>query len=70
MQGDYDDQNIMHFGKHKGRRLGDISMSYFNYIWELWDKDSSLKQKLSANSEDGQLARYIQVAKRAEKTPA
>jgi hypothetical protein len=61
----YDDNSIMHFGKHRGQRLGDIKMGYFNWLWDQWSDDKTLKAKLTENSEDGKLARYIRSARNA-----
>ena len=49
-----DDDNIMHFGKHKGQCIADIPASYLIWLW-----NSGYKVKTGYTGEDGKLARYI-----------
>ena len=51
---EYDEDNIMHFGKYRGQRIGDIPASYL--IW-WWNQTGKTKTKL--RTEDGNLARWI-----------
>lgn len=50
----YDKDNIMHFGKYRGRRIGDIPASYL--LW-WWNQTGRTKTKL--RTEDGYLAQWI-----------
>ncbi len=62
----YDDASKMPFGKHRGKLLIDIPMSYFNWLWDTWNEKSDLKAKLTEDTEEGALARYIRSARKAE----
>lgn len=51
---EYNEDNIMHFGKYRGQRLGDIPASYL--IW-WWNETGRKRTKL--RTEDGFLSRWI-----------
>lgn len=52
---EYDEDNIMHFGKYRGQRLGDIPADYL--IW-LWNKGFNAKHW--QKDDDGRLSRWIE----------
>ncbi len=58
-QVDYDDDNIMHFGKHQGKRLGDVPSQYL--LW-WWDKADGWAKTERDKQEDWSLHRYVKTA--------
>lgn len=50
-----DGTNIMHFGKYKGQRIGDIPAQYLIWLWN----GAGMSKKTKLGGEDGKLARYI-----------
>lgn len=54
----FEDDNIMAFGKHKGKLLGEIPDSYIIWMWE----NTDLKESIKEDTEKGSIARYFKLA--------
>lgn len=50
---EFTENDVMYFGKYKGKKLGDIPETYFVWLWK-----NGLSSKMTCNR-DGKLARYI-----------
>ena len=53
-----EDDNIMPFGKYRGRRLEDVPDSYIRWLWE----EGNIKESINDDTEKGALARYCRLA--------
>jgi len=53
-----EDDNIMPFGKHRGKKLGDIPDSYIRWLWE----DGNIQENINEDTEKGALARYCKLS--------
>jgi len=54
----FEDNNIMSFGKYKGKPLGEIPDSYIIWMWE----NTDLKESIKEDTEKGSIARYFKLA--------
>ena len=54
----FEDNNIMAFGKYKGKPLGEIPDSYIIWMWE----NTDLKESIKEDTEKGSIARYFKLA--------
>lgn len=62
----FDDTSLMPFGKHCGKPLAKVPMHYLNWLWDSWDNEESLTDRLRADNNEGALARYVRSARNAE----
>lgn len=54
---EFTDNDVIWFGKHKGKKLIDIPISWFTWLWK-----EGYSQKMRAPEKEGKLARYISKA--------
>lgn len=54
---EFEDHDVIWFGKYKGKKLFDISDGYLKYLWK-----EGFSKKTNLNNAEGKLARYIDKA--------